>query len=186
MKPRIASLAALCLLSTRALAVGVDLNVNDNAVRLTVDVPVPSNNLVVDGSWLHHQDAGDAVSLAGHLTGSALTGTNLVAGVGLRLSWVSRDRGEEEDGTALGIGGFLRYTLPRYDRVAFGGSAYYAPGVLSFSDVDAFYELNTWAGYSIIPDADIYLGWRTMKADFSDDGNSAIDTGFHIGVRGRF
>jgi len=186
MKFRISGCAVLLVLSTRAMAVGVDLNVNSDAARLTVDVPVPSNNLVVDGSWLHHQDNGNAASIAGHLTGSALSGANVKAGIGLRLSWVSRDKGEEEDGTALGIGGFLKYTLPRYDRIAFGGSAYYAPGVLSFSDVDAFYEVSTWAGYSIIPDADVYLGWRAMKADFSEDGTSTIDVGLHIGVRGRF
>jgi hypothetical protein len=186
MKTGIAVLAALLITSTRALAVGVDLNVNADAARLTVDVPVPSNNLMLDVSWMHHQDNGDAASVAGHLTGSALSGASLDAGVGLRLSWVGRDKGEEEDGTALGIGGFLKYTLPRYDRIAIGGSAYYAPGVLSFGDVDDFYEVSAWAGYSVIPAADVYVGWRTMKADFEDDGRSTLDNGLHIGVRGRF
>jgi len=186
MKLGIAVIAVLLVSTSRVMAVGVDLNVNADAARLTVDVPVPSNNLALDASWMHHQNNGNAVSVAGHLTGSALSGTNLKAGVGLRLSWVGRDKGEDEDGTTLGIGGFATYTLPRYDRIALGGSAYYAPGVLSFGDVDDFYEFSTWIGYSVVPAADVYVGWRTMKADFQEDGRSTLDNGLHIGLRGRF
>lgn len=177
--------ALLAASATAAQAVEADLNVNDKAARLTVGAPI-GNNILVDGSWLYHADNGHVVSAAGHITGAASGVDPLRAGLGLRLSWISNDRESEEDGMALGLGGFVRYTLPQYDRISFGGTLYYAPEVLSFSDVDEFYEFGVTAGYSVIKDADVYLGWRTMKADFKNDGTERMDTGFHIGLRARF
>lgn len=187
MHPRI-FLALLALtLAEGVLATEVDLNVNSDALRLTVDFPVTSNNLLLNASWLHHEDNGDAVSLGGHLIGSATSGAGpVMAGIGLRLTWIGYDKGSEEDGTTVGIGGFARYTLPDYDRVSLRGHAYYAPGVLSFKDAESFYDIEASVGYAVIRDADFYIGWRRMRVDWENDGDSTVDSGFHIGVRGRF
>jgi hypothetical protein len=175
----------LATLGAPARAAEVDLSVNADAARLAVGVPI-GNNLLVDGSWLYHSDHGYVVSAAGHVTGAASGADPLWAGVGLRLSYVNNDRGSQEDGVALGMGGFLRYTLPQYDRISFGGALYFAPGVLSFGDVDKLYDVEVWAGYSVIKDADVYLGWRKVEADFNDDGSKSMDSGLHIGLRARF
>jgi hypothetical protein len=58
--------------------------------------------------------------------------------------------------------------------------------VLSFGDSDEFYEVEAWAGYSVLRDGEVYLGWRRIKTDFDDDGDTMIDTGFHVGLRVRF
>jgi hypothetical protein len=175
----------LAVLGAPAQAAEVDLSVNADAARLGVGVPI-GNNLLIDGSWLYHSDHGNVVSAGGHVTGAASGVDPLWAGVGLRLSYIKNDRDSEEDGVALGMGGFVRYTLPQYDRISFGGSLYFAPGVLSFGDVDKFYEAGIWAGYSVIKDADVYLGWRKVEADFNDDGSKSMDSGLHIGLRARF
>ena len=175
----------MLVLAAGAHAAEVDLNVNDNAARLTLGLPL-GNNVLVDGSWLHHNDNGDVVSVGAHVTGAASGVDPLQAGLGVRFNYIYNDRGDEEDGTALGMGGFLRYTLPQYDRFSFGGSLYYSPEVLSFGDIEKFYEYGLWSSYSLIKDADIYLGWRTMKAEFKSDGTERMDTGFHVGMRVRF
>ena len=179
----------LCLslagVSTAARAVDAALDVNDNAARAYVGVPI-ANNILVDSSWLYHADNGHVFSVGGHVTGAASGVDPLKAGLGLRFSYVSNDRESEEDGTALGLGGFVRYTLPQYDRVNFGASLYYAPEVLSFGDVDELWELGLDAGYSVLKQADVYVGWRTVKADFKNDGTERMDTGFHVGLRVRF
>jgi len=168
-------------------AAEVDLNLNSDAARVTIVLPPIGENLLLDASWLHHGDNGEVVSVGGHVTGFAAPGSDAITvGLGARMHWVSRDKGRNEDGTALGLGGFLRYTLPNYDRVSFGGHAYYAPGVVSFGDTEEFYDIDLWAGYSIIKDADVYLGWRSMKAEFKSDGNVNMDTGLHAGFRVRF
>jgi hypothetical protein len=175
------------VVSQAAFSSEVDLNLNSDAARITIVFPPIGENLLLDASWLHHNDNGDVASVGGHVVGLAAAGSDAIkVGLGARLHWVSRDKGRNEDGTALGLGGFVKYTLPAYDRISFGGHAYYAPGVVSFGDVEEFYDIDLWAGYSVIKDADVYFGWRSMKAEFKSDGTVNMDTGLHAGFRVRF
>jgi hypothetical protein len=180
-------LVIVLVVSPAAFSSEVDVNLNSDAARVTIVFPPIRDKLLLDASWLHHNDNGEVVSAGGHVSGFAAPGSDAVTvGLGARMHWVSRDKGRNEDGTALGLGGFLKYTLAAYDRISFGGHAYYAPGVVSFGDVEEFYDIDLWAGYSIIKDADVYLGWRSMKADFKGDGTVNMDTGLHAGFRVRF
>ena len=180
-------LVPLLLAGSLTGAAELDLSVSNDSARLAVSGPVRGDNVQVEGSLLHHQDNGNVLGVAGYLTGAAAGGNApLEAGLGLKLSWIDHDRGLEEDGGALAIGGFLRYTLPEYDRFAVGGGLYYAPDVLSFGDVQDHLELSGWASYSVIRQAELYLGWRSVKTDFDDEGEVTLDTGFHLGLRARF
>jgi len=185
LKARLVFCSAALAAAGSLAAAEVDLNVNNNAARLTVEIPVPSNNLAFDGSWLHSNN-GDAVSVAGHVTGDALAGGAVRGGVGLRLSYVNYDDITDEDGANLGIGGFLRYTVPQYDRFTLGTSLYYAPSVLSFGDTDNFLDFTVWGGYAVIPDADVYVGWRRARVELDEADSRNIDGGWLIGVRARF
>jgi hypothetical protein len=152
------------LFTTLAYGAGVDLNVSDDAVRAAGEFELQSNNLLFDGSWLHHQDKGDTASAGAYLTGAASPGTSpLRAALGLRY-----------------------YYVDYLDRVSIGGDLFYAPSVLSFGDSDSFYEIGGRVGYEVIRDADLYLGWRRMKSDFDEDGDVMVDNGFHIGIRATF
>ncbi|MGD1977016.1 MAG: YfaZ family outer membrane protein [Gammaproteobacteria bacterium] len=187
MKFRFLTVFGIFLLSGRALAAGADINVSDDAARLALQFPLTGNNILIDGSWLHHTDKGETLSLGGYLTGSAAGGTRpLTAGLGTRFYYTDYDKGSKEEGSSLTLGGFLRYQFPQYDRVLVGGSLFYGPSVLSFGDSDEFYEVEAWAGYSVLRDGEVYLGWRRIKTDFDDDGDTMIDTGFHVGLRVRF
>lgn len=177
---------AMLTLSPAVAANELDLNVSSDAARLTLNFDL-SNNLLADGSWLHHQDRGDVLGAGLHLTGAATGGQNPVqAGLGGRLLWVDSDFGTGDDGQALAIGGFVTYTLPEYNRFVVGGSLYYAPDVLSFGDMTKYREYNAWAGYSVLRQGQVYLGVRGIKSDFKDSGSVTIDTGLHIGLRLRF
>ena len=48
----------LLLISSVAMGVEADLNVSNDAARLTMEFPV-RNNILIDGSWLHHTDKGE-------------------------------------------------------------------------------------------------------------------------------
>jgi hypothetical protein len=166
-----------------ALANGLDLNVNDDAVRITVDFDL-KNNLVLDGSWFHHEDRGDVAGAGLHVTGAAAGGRSpVMAGLGGRFLWVDSDTGARDDGFAIPLGGFVQYTFPQYNRFSVGGSAYYAPGVLSFGDADKYWEANAWAGYSVLRQGQLYLGVRRIEAGFEDSADVSFDTGFHVGLR---
>src|SRR3546814_5682253 len=67
-------------------------------------------------------------------TGDAgLRDLNLTVGVGLRGVFVG---GDGQDGGAIAPGLQFDARLPGYERVGLIGHAYYAPGVVSFGDVD--------------------------------------------------
>jgi hypothetical protein len=184
---------ARCLLAAAALAAapaawsnGVDLNVNDDAARITVNVDL-SNNLLLDGSWFHHEDNGDIAGAGLHLTGDASGGRSPVtAGLGGRLLWANSDVAGKDDGFVLPLGGFVEYTLPQYNRFSFGGSAYYAPDVLAFGDMTKYWEYNAWAGYSVLRQGQIYLGLRGIRAEYDDSPDVSFDTGVHVGLRLEF
>ncbi len=186
MHRRCLPLLALLAFSPAAFAHGIDLNINNDAVRVTGEFDL-SNNLVVDGTWFHHQDRGDVYGAGLHLTGAATGGRNpVVAGLGGRLLRIDSDAKGRDSGQAIPIGGFVRYTIPGYDRFVVGGSLYYAPDVMSFSDVTKYWEYNAWAGYSVLREGQVYLGLRGIYANFDDSPNVTMDTGMHVGLRLRF
>lgn len=177
---------AMLACSTTALANEIDLNVNNDAVRITGGMGL-SNNLLLDGTWFHHQDRGDVYGVGFHLTGAATGGRNpLKAGLGGRLLRIDSDAKGRDSGQAIPIGGFVNYTLPDYDRFVVGGSLYYAPDVMTFSDVTKYWEYNAWAGYSVLREGQIYLGVRGIYANFDKSPNVTMDTGLHVGLRLKF
>jgi hypothetical protein len=176
----------LLALSPAAAANSLDLNINNDALRITGSFDL-SNNLVADGSWFHHQDNGNVLGAGLHVTGAATGGRDPVrAGLGGRLLWVDSSVAGKDDGVVLPIGGFVQYTLPEYNRFFLGGSLYYAPDVLSFSDTKKYLEYNAWGGYSVLRQGQIYLGLRKISADFKRSPSVTFDTGLHFGLRLQF
>ncbi len=178
-----ALLIAGLLVSGPLAASELDLSLNGDAVKLRGGFDL-TNNLLVGGSWLYHQDKGHALTADAYVTGNAAPGLQtLRVGVGLQLAYVDSDESTKENGFAVPLGGFARYTLPQYDRISFGGSLHYAPGVLSFGDLDSYLSWDAWAGYDVIRDATVYLGVRALKPEYEEVGTQHMDTGMHLGVR---
>lgn len=176
----------LLALSPAALANGVDLNINNDAVRVTVDFEL-SNNIVLDGSWLYHQDNGNVLGAGLHATGAVTGGRDPIrGGLGARLLYVDSDTAGKGSGVVLPIGGFVQYTVPEYNRFFLGASLYYAPDVLSFDDTTDYLEYNAWAGYSLLRNGQVYLGVRKVSSDFKRSPSVTFDTGLHVGMRLRF
>ncbi len=163
-----------------------DINVNDDAVRAALFLRAGNPKLLADLGWLHHQTKGDAIHLGIHLVDAASNGQDpLQAGIGVRFVYTEPDD-VLVDGSALALGGFVRYVLPSANRINIGGYLYYAPDVVSFGDVREYYDVGARVGYNVVRDADIYLGVRTTKADYGGPGRYSFDTGLHIGFEIRF
>ena len=173
------------LVSLPCFAESLDLNLNDDAVRLVFAKDISSRKLRLDAGWLHHQDRGNVVNLGLQVVDFASTGANPVtAAIGLKLFYIDPDF--DLDGTALGLGGSLEYTLPNYNRIGFEGHLYFAPDVVTFGDVTEYLEVSVRARYNILRDADLYLGLRNVKSEFGGGSSFSIDTGFHAGIKIRF
>ncbi len=183
----------------------LDLNLNDDAARLTFARAIYDEKLEFDAGWLHHQDRGDLLSVSLGRIGEAGGGSQSVtAAIGGRLYAMSPDLvnpgmveelvgdavilrpiDTDQDGFALGVGGFFRMKLAGYDRIGFSGHGYFAPDVLAFGDSKDLIEVAGRVTYSIIREADVYLGIRYIKAGF-EDIDVSYDTGLHLGIRLEF
>ena len=181
-----AAFAALALAASGLQAAELDLNLNDDAAKLSYAADVSPRNLRVDGGVLHHQDRGDVLHIGLNLTGEASAGANPVTGgLGGRIIYADADL-NNRDAVYLGVGGFLRYTLPTYDRFSVYGHVYYAPDVLAFGDGDRYQEIEARLSYNVLRQADLYLGVRYSNARFDNAGSQTIDNGLHIGIQLRF
>ena len=180
----------LCVLAAPAFAQtpgkAFDVNLNDDAVRLGFSWRLGEPNYLADLGWLYSQDRGDVIHGGFHLVDAAsASGSALQAGLGVRLVHTRTDP-SVADGTALALGGFARYTLPRADRVNIGGYGYFAPDVTSFGDQTEYYEIGVRVGYSVLRAGDVYLGLRRIEAEYKGSGGFKFDSGLHAGFELRF
>jgi hypothetical protein len=185
-------LLALCLClpaataSAQTTGKALDVNLNNDAVRLGFSWRLGDPKYLAGIGWLHNQDKGDVIHGSFHLVDAASgSGTALQAGLGVRLVHTRTDPGTF-DGTSLAVGGFARYTPPAANRYNFSGYVYYAPDVTSFGDQDEFYEVGVRFGYSVLRDGDVYLGLRRIRAEYNDVVNYTFDSGLHVGLELRF
>jgi hypothetical protein len=191
MRAHQASLAVLlCFFAGTAAAQttgkALDINLNSDSVRMGFTGRLGRPNYLADVGWLYNQDKGDVIHASFHVVDLAGSpGTALQAGLGLRLVHTRVDPGSES-GTALALGGFGRYTLPNADRFHVAGYGYYAPDVTASGDQKEYYEIGARAGYSIIRDADIYIGVRRIHAKYKGSGGYTFDSSLNIGFEFRF
>lgn len=102
------------------------------------------------------------------------------AALGVRASWLN---GSGFDAQALAVGGEVSARLQGMDRLVFSGYGYYAPQVLSFGDADAFLEWGASAGYQVLRNGEVYLGYRQVKFEPTQGSSVTADTGYHIGMK---
>ena len=168
-----------------AAAGDFDLSLNSHAVRASYGTPL-GDGLRLEGGWLHDSDEGDVAHAGLLVTGDAAQGSQkLTAGVGVRLAYLAGE-GNDRDGYALGIGGALRWIVPRNDRFAVSGELYWAPDILSGGDAEEYLDGTVRLGYRVLPQAEIYLGARYVGADYDNRPSIRFDTGLHAGFNLRF
>lgn len=181
-----AAMAAV-MASGPSLSDSLDLNLNDDAARLTYAGAVSDGRLEFDVGWLHNDKRGNAWNVSlGRIGEAGGAQQPVTAGLGGRLYVLDPDlAGPGQDGVALGVGGFFRMKLAGYDRIGFSGHGYFAPDVIAFGDAEDVLELAARVTYSVIREADVYLGLRFIEAGF-DGRDVKFDSGLHIGIRLEF
>lgn len=85
--------------------------------------------------------------------------------------------------TALPLMGMVRYTPPAFDRFIFSTHLFYAPSVLTFIDGDQFIQFTARAGYEILPEAEVFAGYRKVRFHMNTGPNLTIEEGLHVGLR---
>lgn len=168
-----------------AQAAELDINISDEAVRLSGSWGL-RGNLQADAGWLYNKDRGNVGHLGIQLVDLATGGQPAIeAGLGGRIVFFDSDV-RNRSGSALPLGGTVRFNLPEADRFQLGAYAWYAPSVLSFGSASGYRELGAYAGYEVLRDASVYIGVRQVNADYKRTPSINIDSGLHVGMRIRF
>ena len=89
---------------------------------------------------------------------------------------------DSHDGASLALGGFINYRAPQLKRVNFVAHGHYAPGITSYMDTERFSEYGVAIEYSLLPQADIFIGYREIKVE-EEFREFKIDDSGHLGLR---
>jgi YfaZ precursor len=185
-----AGLGLLAAIALPSLSFAADnelqLDLNGDALRLSLAREIPARGLLLEGGVLHHQDNGDVLHLGLLVNGDAgARDASTEAGLGVRLAALDGD-GQDREGWAVAIGGQLRYALPQFDRFTLGLSGWYAPDILSGGDAEAYTDVTGRLGYAITRQAEVYVGARYVRGEYEKGPDAYFDTGLHIGIGLRF
>ncbi len=191
---------AFMVAPVKAQNASVSLDLNDDAVRITGQQIRPARQVSFGGSVFNHQDRGTVLTGDFHIIGNAATKARpITAGLGGRLVYTDVDEDfvpadpifiggdvPKQKGYGLAVGGFFNGQIPNYDRFGYGGHLYFSPDVLAFGDLKEYADVWLYGSYSVLRNGDVYVGVRSLKADFKAIGDFNFDTGLHVGFTLKF
>jgi len=179
------TLAALAASAVPAFAGGsLDLSLADTTARIGWDATRMDTGLHLNLALLHESEQGQVASGGVHVVDVRNPGSDLYIGVGANAYGVFSD---DYDGAAIGVGGFVRYNFPFNRDFGVSGHAYYAPPVVSFSEVENMFDADLRLHYNILPTAHVYTGFRQVSVSFEDRENRfKMADGLHFGLKLNF
>ena len=169
-------------LAAPVAADSLDLNLHDDALRVTYSTGAFHQGLDLDLGYLYAKKRGQTGHVA-HV-GLQVAGQNLSdqgefdVGLGGRLVYTDTNSGE---GGNLALGGTVRFSP--INLVGLNGSLFYAPRIASFMDSDGYREWGVSVDYQALARGFVYLGYRNVETRIKDRGTHEIDDSLHVGMK---
>jgi hypothetical protein len=161
----------------------IDFNVSPNAVAAGYSALLSPSGFGFDLYGLHHSQRGNVFA-----AGIALHANADPGGPPVRVSLGVRALDVDSflvhhSGGAVGFRLGVRYVVPQYNRIGFGGSVVYAPNVTSFDRLARFAAFEGYAGYYLLRHGLLYLAYRHVAAAYDTTPLVTLDSGFNVGFR---
>ncbi len=168
-------------------AQSLDINLNDDTVQGVLALPLPWGGFG-RSSWdlgvLYHEAERDdnwLFTLGAQVQGAAgADAPGLEFGAGLKL-FVADVNQKDVAAATLGIG--VRYAPPAFSRFYGSLSGYYAPDIVTFNDGEDFFAGDFRFGYEILPEAELYLGYRNIEAGIKNGQDATVAEGWLVGMK---
>ena len=171
---------ALLTFTTGSSADNISFNLKNRAFALEYSHLPQEANATFSAELLHHSDNGDLFSGRFRIEQSLYdVNTDLKAGIGARALYVDVD---SREGAAIALSGSLSYTFPKNTKFSVAANIDYAPSVVSFFDMEKFYESKFTASYQLIDHANAYIGARYVRTKFKQVNTAAFDSGAFFGI----
>ena len=167
-------------ISMPVVADSIDINLNNDTVQATYASNLRTAEF--NAGFLSNTDHNDWVASIGMLTlGERLTQQGRTeAGVGGKIYVADVSN---KDVLALGLGGEVR-VFPNNGPFGIGGFLYYAPNIVTTMDGEKFWEWGVRLEFEAVrKSANIYLGYRKVRAELDNNSRVTVDSGGHVGVR---
>lgn len=104
--------------------------------------------------------------------------------LGLKAFFIDGDRASA-NALAAGIG--AKFALPTAPEFSLGADFYYSPRSTTYKNgADHVVNWNVRFGYNFNPSTEVYLGYRDLKVEFSEQRSQNIDRGLFLGFTFRF
>lgn len=170
-------LAALGLaVSASALADQFDFALNNDAFAASYSSSRLGNGASADFDWFHHTKRGNVLGV-GMKIDQTRGGDS--ASLGGKVLVFSND---VKDASAIALGGAFSVGLPGIPRVRLGGHAWFAPAVTSFGDADGYADIGVRAGYRVLDQGELYVGYRYIKIGYQHHEDLKVQDGLMVGM----
>jgi len=172
------------LMSFEKGSLGLNINSDDvefegrAALSFLTDSPVYSN-FYVDGNFLNSDE--NLYGLGISVENSPINFQNLVFNIGLR-SVFSDHLGQDFSAMPIMVGAKAQLFLGDLPTTYIGAKAGYAPNALSFQDADEYKEYRVEIDSKIIPNVNVYAGYRNIDTDYNNKAYNLNDS-FYAGFK---
>lgn len=176
------------LLTSQAHAENLEINLAQHSAQLKYATSVGSTTYgrseMSYGALYNNDKKANVVGVALMVVDNAGSATpGLEVGIGPKLWLATRD---DYRALCLAIGGKLKFKVAPQDRFFARAAFFYAPSIVSFSDANNMHEISADLGYEILPTADMYVGYRSIKAEFPKLSDKTLDNSTYFGMHLRF
>lgn len=183
---------ALCLIfafiffssTLRAQAKSVDVDLSDDSVWFQYNqmlIGEKFSNAELSGSFMYNTSDSRLFTVGLEMVEEVTFMTTWFdVGVGGKLFFGNVD---DNDFLNLGLGGRLRYVIPKIKQVSIGANAYYAPEIVSFFDSKGLWKVGFQINYNILEQSSVYFGYRAIKTDLNKKKDVTIDKGVYLGLQ---
>jgi hypothetical protein len=162
------------------MADSIDVNLNNDTIQATYAAAFRKAEFNV--GFLDNTDQNDWAANMGLLaSGEKQTAdARIEAGLGGRVYAASVSN---QDVLALALGGQFS-VHPNNLPIGFSGYLYYAPDIVTFMDGHQFWEWGARVEFEVVKKtANIYVGYRKMRAELDNNNDVTVDSGAHVGVK---
>lgn len=179
--------AAMLLTSTHLFAQTIDAELSDKSARFNYATEAwgkQYGRVEVEGGVLFNNNSDYAVNVGMHVYNDSYD-SPLELGVGGRIYYAHIDNGSYNT-AALALGVKFHFAPQALHGVGIGANYYYAPKIVTFMDADHFVEYGAKIDYQLMPQANVYLGYRRLRSDIEHVGYRDVQKGGFIGVQIRY
>jgi len=182
---RIVLASLLVMASSSVFAQTIQAELSNSSARFNYATSVwgkQYGRAEVGGGLLHNDDGNNVLNLDLNVYNDSYE-SPLELGVGGRIYYVDLDHNNV---MALALGVRFNYAPQALHGFGIGAHYYYAPKIVTGLDGDHVSEYGIHVGYQVIPQANVYLGYRKIRTDLKDGPTVNADKGGFVGVRVRF